>query len=381
VLVAAALLAPGAALAAPPANDDFAGAAPLEGEAPNAEGTTVGATGQAGEPRHGGEPGGASVWYSWTATRSRIAHLELCSGGWDGVVAVYAGSALTQLVPLGSGFSESGRCGFTAFRATAGMTYRLAVDGRTVEGILERGAFSLRLSSAYPPPPANDDFENPGSLSSFGNAVGTTEGANRQPGEPQHGADPVGASVWYRWTAPASGPMVLYACRAGFRLALGVYTGASLGGLVSVGRSGGAAELPNANLGYCELGGQGSVSFDAVAGTPYSIAVDGEGGGFGSFQVELLSPTPAFLDTFPPSTYITALKRLGRHGMLILFSSSEPGTFACKLDGAAFRPCRTPQRFRRLTPGRHRFAVKAIDAAGNEDATPAVRSFRIGGKR
>jgi arylsulfatase A-like enzyme len=60
------------------------------------------------------------------------------------------------------------------------------------------------------------------------------------------------------------------------------------------------------------------------------------------------------------------------------FSSSEPGsTFTCSLDTAAFTPCTSPKDFTALPDGSHNFRVKAIDAAGNVDATPASRSFTV----
>ncbi|MDQ3867215.1 MAG: Ig-like domain-containing protein [Actinomycetota bacterium] len=57
---------------------------------------------------------------------------------------------------------------------------------------------------------------------------------------------------------------------------------------------------------------------------------------------------------------------------------SEPGaTFECSLDGTLFRLCRSPQRYERLSEGRHLFAVRALDAAGNYDPTPAEWRWRI----
>jgi hypothetical protein len=64
------------------------------------------------------------------------------------------------------------------------------------------------------------------------------------------------------------------------------------------------------------------------------------------------------------------------------FASDEPGTrFQCRLDRGRFRGCRSPRRYRGLRPGRHVFAVRAIDAAGNVDPTPAKRVFTVLGKR
>jgi hypothetical protein len=59
------------------------------------------------------------------------------------------------------------------------------------------------------------------------------------------------------------------------------------------------------------------------------------------------------------------------------FASSEPGsTFECALDAAPLESCVSPKTYSGLDWGEHRFAVRAIDAAGNVDATPATRTFQ-----
>jgi PKD repeat protein len=60
------------------------------------------------------------------------------------------------------------------------------------------------------------------------------------------------------------------------------------------------------------------------------------------------------------------------------FTSTEAGsTFECSLDGAAYKPCAATATFRNLRDGSYRLLVRAVDAAGNRDATPAVRSWRV----
>jgi hypothetical protein len=60
------------------------------------------------------------------------------------------------------------------------------------------------------------------------------------------------------------------------------------------------------------------------------------------------------------------------------FSSTESGsTFDCKLDGAAFGPCASPTTYSGLSDGPHSVAVRAIDAAGNVDATPDTRNWTV----
>jgi hypothetical protein len=64
-----------------------------------------------------------------------------------------------------------------------------------------------------------------------------------------------------------------------------------------------------------------------------------------------------------------------------LSASEADSVFQCKLGGAALtakaRPCTSPKRYAGLAPGRYVFKAWAIDAAGNRDATPASRSFRV----
>ena len=59
------------------------------------------------------------------------------------------------------------------------------------------------------------------------------------------------------------------------------------------------------------------------------------------------------------------------------FSSSEPGTFLCSLDGARFRKCGSPKSYENLSSGKHVFKVKAKDRATNVDGTPAVREWTV----
>jgi large repetitive protein len=59
------------------------------------------------------------------------------------------------------------------------------------------------------------------------------------------------------------------------------------------------------------------------------------------------------------------------------FSTSEAGTFECRLDGGSFSPCTSPKTYRALARGRHSFAVRAVDLAGNVDATPSLWQWTL----
>jgi large repetitive protein len=64
------------------------------------------------------------------------------------------------------------------------------------------------------------------------------------------------------------------------------------------------------------------------------------------------------------------------------FSSSEsPVTYECSLDGGAFVACNDPVTFQGLSEGPHTLAVRAVDAAGNRDSTPATYTWTVQGPK
>lgn len=52
-------------------------------------------------------------------------------------------------------------------------------------------------------------------------------------------------------------------------------------------------------------------------------------------------------------------------------------SFRCKLDNGPYKPCATPQVYKRLSKGTHTVAVRAVDQDGHKDSTPAKQSFKI----
>ena len=60
---------------------------------------------------------------------------------------------------------------------------------------------------------------------------------------------------------------------------------------------------------------------------------------------------------------------------------ASPGsTFECALDGTPFAACTSPL-IRKVGKGKHVFQVRAIDAVGNVDGTPAIAEWKVKKKK
>ena len=119
-----------------------------------------------------------------------------------------------------------------------------------------------------------------------------------------------------------------------------------------------------------------------VAAGAYKLSVRainsvGGAGTPATYAWTVLAPPDTTLLTFPadPTEETTAT---------FTFSSDQSGvTFQCALDEAVddqvFVPCSSPQTYTDLIFGEHEFAVRAIDAQGNFDPTPAEYQWLVGG--
>lgn len=86
------------------------------------------------------------------------------------------------------------------------------------------------------------------------------------------------------------------------------------------------------------------------------------------------------IDTVAPTTAIVAGPGAvsGAHTQEIAFAASEPAvTYTCALEGRSSRPCTSPIVMRHLRLGRHSFAVRARDAAGNPQAAPTRIHWQV----
>jgi len=113
-----------------PANDNFANRIALSGSTVAVTNSNIGATLEAGEPLHLGYYGGNSVWWRWTSPGAGFVTIDTIGSLFDTLLAVYTGSALTNLVAI-AGDDESGGnyTSLVTFPTKSGITYQIAVDG------------------------------------------------------------------------------------------------------------------------------------------------------------------------------------------------------------------------------------------------------------
>jgi len=257
----------------PPPNDNFVNQIPLTGETATAKGSNTGATGEVGEPTQSGVTN--SVWWSWTAPSSGFFQVDTRGSNFDTWLSVFTGSAVNNLSLIG--FDDQGGGNNTSLltlNATAGTTYRIAVDG----WLSNTGAVQLNVA---PTPPANDNFANQIPLTGgTATTTGSNRGATGQVGEPSQ-SGPIN-SAWWSWTAPTSGIYKIDTKGSKFDTYLSVFTGSAVNNLTLIGANDDAAGSLTS-----------LVSLNATAGTTYRIAVDGFSSITGEIQLNIAPPPPA----------------------------------------------------------------------------------------
>ena len=229
-------------------NDRLAAAYTIQGLPATSIGSNEGATSESGDPTNyfSQVSGfGPPVWWSWTATVSGLVGVSATAPRFNPVLGVFTGSSLADLSPVVDLTTDSSEFDF---QAIAGATYFIAAESGYY---VAQGAIQLSLAAS----PQNDDFANRATLTgATASVIGCNILATEEPNEPYGG----GHSVWYSWTAPASGSVAVSATGVAYPF-VSIFTGNDPGNLAEV------------TMAYS---GEGSF-FDAIAGTTYQIRVDG----------------------------------------------------------------------------------------------------------
>jgi hypothetical protein len=120
--------------------------------------STVGATKEAGEPNHAGQPGGASYWYSYTARYDGSLRFDTTNSSFNTILAIYGGpgTSFSSLVPVGSNYTTNyvlqGQPSVWVSNVLAGEKFFIAIDGyKGASGSARLNVFftPLVLSSNY----------------------------------------------------------------------------------------------------------------------------------------------------------------------------------------------------------------------------------------
>lgn len=286
--------------------------------------------------------------------------LDLFAPG-AGVLSASIGSSTSTAVLDGTSMAAPHVAGAMAVRwgAESGLSgaqvqsrvISAATTGRVTDA--RSGSPNRLLYSAGPAitAPSNDHFANAASFTTgvAGSTTGTNVAATRQGGEPAHAGSGASRSVWWRFTAAASGSITIDTFGSSFDTRLAVYTGTSVGGLTHV--------ASNDDTG----GLQSRVTFSAVSGRTYRVAVDGWSGAQGSIRLSWTRLGPVPWAPFPSAqALVTRQFRdfVGRNP-----SSSESSTWVS-----------------RLTSGSHtgQDLIVALRQSGDNTsvANPTVRLYR-----
>jgi hypothetical protein len=308
-----------------------------------------------------GNPGGSSIWYTWTAPASGRVTLSTnnippylppsnseeyygvdsfslqttapsCGDAVDQnppsayfpVLAAYTGTNVSALTLADCLPVELATYPYAIeFDARKGQAYQIAVDGN----MGTTGDITLYL--ALTTPAANDLFANRIQLHGIDIvAKGYNAGAVAQAGAPGIGNGSTGKTVWWSWTAPVSGPVSIGLTNSDFAFPAAVFTGSALNRLSLV------------------AAGAGGVSFNAVARQTYQIAVGDASGQTGAIAMTLQAPVvqaPLLAVIRGTSSNSALLCYSASHGQVLLLLRSSDGvhwqeaqTATARSNGAQF---------------------------------------------
>jgi hypothetical protein len=224
----------------------------------------------------------------------------------DGELAVYVVDSIKQskitLLELYNGsnniatrgnYTYRGRFNLTAFanQSSGYLQLQLVVSSGAIDALVsgntEFNIDDFRVTAVTASDrPKNDSFAGrmviPGGMVTARtnwNLGASNIFASWEAGETNHGGKTAkgGSSVWWSYTAGTNGTLSINTTNAGFNSILAVYTGDALGSLTLV------KSNVDTSSGYTGA----KVSFQALMGTEYSIAVDGTNGAQGYFTLNL----------------------------------------------------------------------------------------------
>lgn len=117
-----------------------------------------------------------------------------------------------------------------------------------------------------------------------------------------------------------------------------------------------------------------SFTTPTLAGGAHTVAVRAKDA-YGNVDASAATRTFTVDTTAPDTTITKPAKRTTKAKVKLVFSSEAGATFQCQVDGKAWQTCTSPLKLK-VKQGKHVVLVRAVDAVGNTDATPAKVKFR-----
>ncbi len=260
----------------PPPNDNFANTVFVDASSPfSTTGTNVNATTEPGEQEL--TITGSTVWWFFVAPETGMFTVNTFGSDFDTVLHIYegffAGAGVADLIPVANNDQAGGtNQSEVTFPVVAGECYEIRVGGY----LGDEGNIVLN-SDVSVPPPANDDFSNTIALGSLPfNTTGTNVGATTEPGEQE--LTIASATVWWFFTAPGDGTVVVDTFGSDFDTVLHIYEGFFAGATV-------ADLIPVTNNDQAGGTNQSQVTFMVNGGDCYEIRVGGFFGATGNIDL------------------------------------------------------------------------------------------------
>ena len=310
-----------------PVNDAAVRAITITGETGSVVGTNDNGSRDADfEPEHGGNAGGASVWWTWRAPRRGRVTFETTLSDIDTLLGVYTGSLeeTNRLVRVaGNDDAAPDRTSAVTFTAREGQTYQIAIDGFNDGYDLDTGEVWLSWNMAGAPadvtPPETTIVDGPPAAWTVARA---------------------------RLRFTSSEPASTFECR-----------------------------LEAGPWHTCWPG----IEYVPVLGPlTFEVRATDDAGN--------TDPTPArhdwLVDDEAPETNLTRGPDpvTTEAAPAFEFSSWDPtASFECSVDGGPWTACTSPHRVAPLADGLHDVRIRAVDALGNEDTSPERRTFSVEG--
>jgi hypothetical protein len=285
------------------ANDNFANRVTLSGDTPTAIGYSYSATVEPSEPAAAGYH---SFWWTYRPTANgRLTISGQGSTASNQTAGVFFGSTLADLKIVAAQSQSSSNPINLTIPVTAGQDYQIAIGtyysslsyaGQVVMTLsMNANADVSLLNIPGPATNSNDNFDNRVVLSgSKVSAIGYNLGATVEALEPTG----FQRSLWWQWTAAASGTATLDFTGSSFvypQMDLGIGIGTVMTELSAV--PGAITRVSNTNF-----------TFTAVAGTTYQIAVGSSSTSYGGSIVMTITgaPTKPVFST-PPASQLVSL--------------------------------------------------------------------------